>query len=113
MCKHTVYSDISTDHYPSIDAVVAHVKSSVQPAYKCFRLKFNNGLNPVLIAFFTPSKVNELKPSAADLDSLCALTFWTLATQIFDGLKAELLLCVAAAKDAFQQINVLEWLKSH
>ena len=89
-----LYSVISTDHYPNVNAVakqlaigdatceqlVGYAKACVQPAYQYFQSKFDNDLKPVLLAFkaaryFSLSKMSELKPSAADIDSLHTFTF--------------------------------------
>ena len=88
-----LYSVISTEHYPNVNAMakqlatgdaareqqlVRYAKACVQPAYQYFQ--FDNDLKPALLAFkaaryFSPSKICELKPSSADIDSLCNFTF--------------------------------------
>ena len=99
---------ISTAFYPNTDTVArklssnpgqnqmltAYAKTCVQPAYDYFEEKFSNDLVVTLSAFkyacyFDPVKIGELKPSAADLDSLKVLTFLAGDGQI-DDLKAEL-----------------------
>ena len=62
------------------------------PAYS-YLAKFDNDLSPHLLAFkaaryFSPSKVNELKPAAADIDSLSVFPF--LNSDLISSLKSEL-----------------------
>ena len=103
-----LYSVISTEHYPNVKAVakqlsggdpareqqlMMYAKSCVEPAYDYFKEKFDNELKAPLVAYkaaryFSPTKLNELKPSGIDIDSLRAFTFLD-STPIIDGLKAE------------------------
>ena len=71
-----LYSGISTDHYPKVNAVakqlstgdatrdqlVGYAKACLQPAYQYFQSKFDNDLKPFLLAFkaacyFSPSDI--------------------------------------------------------
>jgi len=62
--------------------------------------------------YFSPSKVNEIKPTAADIDSLRAISFLD-STSTIDGLKTELPLYLDAAEDVSAQTDVLQWWKFH
>ncbi len=92
-----LYSHISLDHYPNVVAVAKHLsvghsireqqliryaKGCAVPAYSYFEEKFDKDLRPTVLAFkparyFSPSIVNELKPTALDSDSLTAFPFQT------------------------------------
>ena len=81
-----LYNHISLQHYPNMVAVAKHLSAGnashegqliayanacCAPAYSYLKAKFDNDLSPHLLAFkaaryFSPSKVNELKPAAAD-----------------------------------------------
>ena len=70
--------------------------------YQYFQSKFDNDLKPALLAFkaaryFSPSKICELKPSSADIDSLCNFIFLN-SSSVIDGLKTELPQYLASAK---------------
>ena len=56
--------------------------------------------------------MNEIKPTAANIDSLYVISFLD-STLTIDGLKAELPLYLAAAEDMSAQTDVLQWWKSH
>ena len=79
---------ISTAYYPNVIAVakklscgiptrarklIDYAKSCVEPGYQNFEDKFGNDFKSALSAFkclryFYPAKINELQPSAGDLD---------------------------------------------
>ena len=67
-----------------------------KPVLNHFQAKFGNDLKPTLLAFkaaryFSPLKVHDVKPVAADLETLCAFPISFLnTTQVIDGLKLEL-----------------------
>ena len=126
---------MSNQHYPNVVAVVKaeakgnatleqqlinYSKACVQPAYDYFYLKLNNDLKPLLDAFkaahlFSPSKLHELKPSAADIDCLQAFPFLNSQLTI-DGLKSEIPTYMAASEDVSRlptDINPVAWWKSH
>ena len=82
-----------------------------------FRTKFDSDLKPALLAFkvthyFSPPKLNELKPTAIDIDSLRAFTFLD-STPVIDGLKSELPMYLAIAEDISSQTDPIVWWKSH
>ena len=126
-----LYSHISTEYYPNVAAVakllsrgksthecqlIAYAKACCVPAYAYFKEKFDNDLKPVVTAFkaaryFSPSKVNELKPTAADIDGLTAFPF--LNSEVIDGLKSELPEYLAAAEDVSDKVDVIWWWKLH
>lgn len=92
-----LYNHISMQYYPNLVAVarqlsqdsvtrenqlVAHGDACCVPAYDFFKAKFDKELQPNLIGFksaryFSPMKVNELKPSATDLYTLSVFPFMT------------------------------------
>jgi len=83
--------------------------------YQYFQSKYDNDLKPVLMAFkaaryFSPSKVCELKPSSADIDSLCKFTFLN-SSSVIDGLKTELPQYLASAEGVSHEIDVIQWWK--
>lgn len=128
----TLFTVIASEHYPNVNTaaknlssgdsrhehqLVAYAKSYVVPVFTDFKSKFENNLQPAVLAFkaaryFSPPKVNEIKPTAADIDSLRAISFLD-TTSTIDGLKAELPLYLAAAEDVSAQTDVLQWWKSH
>ena len=103
-----LYSHVSLEHYPNVDAVtkllasgnsthekqlIAYAKACSIPAYAYFKEKFDNDLRPIVLAFkaaryLSPSKVNELKPTADDVNSFAAFPF--LNSEAINGLKSEL-----------------------
>ena len=112
-----LYSHISSQHYPNVAAMakllaegnathesqlIAYAKACLVPAYAYFRQKFDGDLKHIVGAFkaaryLAPSKVTELKPTAADIGSLAAFPFMT--SELIDGLKSELPEYLAAAED--------------
>jgi len=128
----TLFAVIASEHYLNVNAVaknlssddsrcehqlVAYAKSCIVPAFTYFKSKFENNLHPAVLAFkaalyFSPPKVNEIKPTAADIDSLRAISFLD-STSTIDGLKVELPLYLEAAEDVSAQTDVLQWWKSH
>ncbi len=128
----TLFQDIATEHYPKFTAVaknlssgdsvrehqlVAYAKACVVPAFTYFKSKFENDLKHAVLAFkaawyFSPPKVNEIKPTAADIDSLRAIPFLD-STSMIDGLKAQLPLYLAVAEEVSAQEDPLRWWKSH
>ena len=125
-----LFLHISTAYYPNVNALarelsqgvlsreqqlLAYARECVTPAYTYFKEKFENDLKPVLDAFkaarfFNPSKVNELKPTATDIDSLESFPF--LKQQLSD-LKLELPQYLAAAEDVSPRADPITWWKSH
>ncbi len=126
-----LYSHVSLEHFPNVNAVarslangnstherqlIDYAKAACVPAYANFKEKFDNDLRPIVLAFksaryLSPSKVNELKPTANDMDSFAAFPF--LNTEAINGLKSELPEYLAAAEDVSDEVDVLMWWKSH
>ncbi len=126
-----LYSHVSLEHFPNVNAVarslangnstherqlIDYAKAACVPAYAYFKEKFDNDLRPIVLAFksaryLSPSKVNELKPTANDMDSFAAFPF--LNTEAINGLKSELPEYLAAAEDVSDEVDVLMWWKSH
>ena len=100
---------IQTAHYANVNAtaaniapgnptvqqqLVTHALSCVQSGLDYFDEKFGDDTKSPLNAFkaaryFSPSKLNEIQPSASDIDSLCAIPFLNNPTTIAN-LKKEL-----------------------
>ena len=118
----------ATEHYPNVFAVaqhlsggnpsreqqaIAYAKACCNAAYSYFKEKFDNDLQPLVSAFkaalyLSPSRINELKPTAIDMDAFKAFPF--LTTELIEGLKCELPEYLATAED---QIDVVEWWKQN
>ena len=122
-----LYSHVSLEHYPNVDAVarllangnstherqlIAYAKAACVPTYAYFKEKFDNDLRPIVLAFksaryLSPSKVNQLKPTANHVDSFAAFPF--LNSEVINGLKSELPEYLAAAEDVSDEDDVLRW----
>ena len=66
-----------------------------------------NDLRPLILlaaCYFSPSKVNELKPTTDDVDSLAAFPF--LKSEVINGLKSKLPEYLAAAEDVSDEVDV-------
>ena len=61
--------------------------------------------------YFSPSQLNELKPTATDIDSLKLFPF--IDEELLCRLKAELPMYAAAAEDVSPEVEVTDWWKSH
>ena len=127
----SLYHHISLQHYPNLNAVarqlsqgsvtrenqlVAYGHACCAPAYAFFKAKFDEELRLNLFAFktaryFSPTKVNELKPSATDLDTLSVFPFMT--PNLIGDLKNELPKYLAEAEDISDQVDPLSWWKTH
>ena len=101
-----LHSHISTAYYPNVNALasqlsegvpsrkqqlLSYAEQCVTPAYTYFRDKFENDLKPIVDAFkaarfFNPSKMNELKPTAANIDALKSFPFLN-SEQVISDLK--------------------------
>ena len=106
----TVVASIQVANTPNVNAIakslapapapavqqqlVTYTKSCVQPGLDYFQHQLQTSLKVLLGAFkaarfFSPSKITDLKPSAAEVDSLLAFPFLS-STQDLVGLKGEL-----------------------
>ena len=84
----------------------------MEPGYQYFEDKFRNDLKSALSAFkclryFDPAKINELQPSAGDLDDLQVLLFFS--SVIIADLKKELSTYLAAANGTSVQWMQTSW----
>ena len=124
-----LYSHVSLEHYPNVDAVaklranghsthekqlIAYAKVCCIPAYAYFKEKFDNDLRPVVFAFkaahyLSPSKSEWT--TADDVDSFAAFPF--LNSEAINSLKSELPEYLAAAEDVSDEVDVIKWWKSH
>ena len=95
-----------------------YAKDCSEPAYEYFKAKFDNDLKPVVEAFkathyFSPFKVTQLKPTAAEIDSLRSFPFLD-AQHVIDNLKLELPEYIMAAADGVSmKVDPLQWWKEH
>ena len=94
----------------------AYASGCADPAFDYFYNKFDNDLERVMQVFkvarlFSPIKISELKPAAADLDDLSCLPF--LDSAIINNLKCELPTYIAAVEDVSDSIDPIRWWKTH
>ena len=129
MIECSLQACLITVYYPNLVAVAKHISvgntahesqtcanACCAPAYFYFKAKFDNDLRSHLLAFkvacyFSPLKVNELKPTAADIDSLSVFPF--LNSELIASLKHELPDYLAEAEVVSEQVDALRWWKSH
>ncbi len=100
-----LYSHISSEHYPNVDAV-AKLLSRGNSAHERQLITYAKACCVKAARYLSPSKVNELKPTAVDIDSLNAFPF--LNSEVIDGLKSELPEYLAAAEDVSDKVDVIE-----
>ena len=123
---------IQTAHYPNVDVIAANLapgnpeaqQQMVSQALSCvkggldyFQEKFgNDSISPSNVfraaRYLSPSKVNEIQPSASDIDSLCAIPFLNDLT-IIANLKKELPVYLAKADSVSPTVDVLGWWKQN
>ena len=128
----TLVQAMNTEHYPNVAAVarklangdprheqqlITYAKSCVSAAYAYFKGKFERDLQPAVLAFkaarfFSPHKICELKPSAADIDMVRSIPFLN-SQEVLNDLKTELPAYLAAAEDVSPEIDTLHWWKAH
>ena len=122
---------VHTRYYPNVGAVArqaspsssAHQRqlidyalSCVQPGLQYFHEKFGNDSDHPVAAFkaarvFSPSKADELRPTAADIDSLSTFSFFSSST--ISSLKEELPTYLAKASNVDPSMDILKWWKQH
>ena len=61
--------------------------------------------------YFSPSQLNELKPSTSDVDGLKSFSF--LSSQLIAQMKSELPRYLSLAEDVSPDVNVTSWWKNH
>ena len=128
----TLTATIQTGHYPNIEAIaqklsagspvvsqqwVEYAKSCVKPGAQYFVDKFSQELSGSVAAFraarfFSPHKVVELKPTAAEIDSLKAFPFLNNEV-VLRNLKSELPSYLAKADGTGAATDPIAWWKSH
>ena len=96
--------------------LLTYASGCVDPGFEYFLTKFDNDLETAMQAFkiaqfFSPIKISELKPVAADLDALCCLPFLDAAA--INNLKCELPVYLAAVEDVSDSIDPMWWWKTH
>ena len=87
------------------------------PAFEYFKSKydpFTGELRGTLLAFkasryFSPSQLNELRPSTSDVDGLKSFSF--LSSQLIAQMKSELPRYLSLAEDVSPDVNVTSWWK--
>ena len=89
-----------------------YAEGCVAPAYDYFKAKFNHDLKPTLMAFksarfFSPSKINTIRPSPSDINSLSVLRFFS--SRVIKELKKDLPLYHAQAEDVSPSIDPIVW----
>ena len=115
-------------HYPNMSAIARHLApgnlpvqqqwmsygmNCVKDGIEYFNNKFGDDSASPLNAFkaarlFSPSKVNDIQPSAADVDTLTSIPALNKPNMIIE-LKEELPAYVARAADVSPTIDELEW----
>ena len=130
----TLHSVVANQHYPNVMAIakkesagnssneqllIRYAKNCVTPAYEYFTEKFdfNNGEFKVILSafkaarYFSPSQMDEIRPTPADMDSLKAFSF--IEDDLITRLKEELPRYKAAAEDVSREIDTTKWWKDH
>ena len=112
----SLYAHITLEHHPNILAVaddlaqgsgshkaqlINYTKTCYHPAYSYFKEKFDKDLKKAIEAFtaaryFLPSKIDELRPTISDIDSLKSFPF--LDSTLLAEMKTELADYIAAAE---------------
>ena len=131
----TLESVISTQHYPNVNAIarlesngsithenqlVKYAKSCIEPAYAYFYSKFQSPASDLTKAvsafkaarYFSPSRINELRPSTTDIDTLM-MEFPFVDSVKVECLKTELPRYLSAAEDLSPDYDVVQWWKTH
>lgn len=124
----TVRAAIHSAHYPNLVAVIQQISQGdlilqnqlktyalncIQPGLQYFSEQLESDSSLPLSAFkaarlFSPNKVNEMKPVAADVDILLALPFLSDSATIAN-LKMELPAYLAKVIDISPQVDALDW----
>lgn len=128
----TLQISLQTGHNPNMQAIartlgpgnpsiqqqwIQYGMNCVNGGIKYFQDKFSNDSRPPLNAFkaarlFSPSKVNDMQPLAADVDLLKCITVLNKDLTIA-ALEEELQAYVARTIDVSALINELEWFKKY
>ncbi len=126
-----LYIAITSKHMPNVKAMAKaeaggnstheqqllnYAEVCVTPAYNYFKAKFDCDLKPTLMAFksarfFSPSKINAIRPSPSDINDLSVLPF--LSSPVIEELKKELPLYLAQAEDVSPSVDPIVWWRDH
>jgi len=98
----------------SKNQLIAYAKACVRSAYDYFETKCNEDLGISISMFkcarlFDPSKVNDIKPAAADIDTLKLFPF----LEKMNDLKSELPVYLATSEGVSPETDKLEWWRRH
>ena len=96
-----------------------YAKSCIEPAYAYFNSKFQSPTSDLTKAlsafkaarFFSPSQINELKPSTTDIDTLTEFPF--VDSVKVECLKTEMPRYLSIAEDVSRDYDVVRWWKTH
>lgn len=96
---------------------VQYEKLCVKPGLDYFLAKFQQQLSSSRSAIksaqlFNPSKIVEMRPTAAEIDSLKAFPFLNIAV-LLQNLKAELSVYLAKAIAVSPETDILLWWQNH
>ena len=127
-----VKTSLTVGHYPNMAAIAKTLASEnpsvaqqwmtygmncVQPGIVYFHSKFGNDSSPLLNAFKAarPLKVNDLKPVAADIDSLKCIPILNKVnnSETIENLKKELPSYLAKTSGISADVDVLNWFKQN
>ena len=118
-----IIATIHTAHYPNVQANNVHQQQWVNYAGSClkpgidyFLARFGNDTVSPLSAFkaarlFSPRKVSELQPVAADVDTLSCFPFLKDESTL-SALKGGLATYLVKAEDVTSNVDLLPWWKS-
>ena len=130
-CVQSLYAHIGVRDFKNTNAVArqlaggnlqheqqlqAYASGCVDPAFDYFHAKFDNDLQTAMQVFkvarlFSPIKIGELKPAAADLDDLSCVPF--LDSALINDLKCELPTYIATVEDVSDSIDPIRWWKTN
>ena len=122
---------MQVQHWPNTAAIAKKIanqqhseQSWMQYAFNCvkpgldyFTAKFDGDLRPIVDAFksarlFDPTKVSDMKPDAAAVDTLRSFKFLD-SDEIIKNLKSEVSTYLAAADGVALTVDPLEWWERH
>ena len=114
VARHKSGGNVSHEHQ-----LLRYAEVCVAPAFKYFKSKFDpltGELRGTLLAFkasryFAPRQLNELRPSASDVDGL--KSFSIFSSQLIAQMKSELPTYLSLAEDVSPDVNVTSWWKNH
>lgn len=126
-----VKAAVQVRHWPNTAAVAKKIASQqhseqswmqyafncVKPGFDYFTAKFDGELRPIVDAFksarlFDPTKVSDMKPDAAAINTLRSFKFLD-SDEIIKNLKFELPTYIAAADGVALTVDPLDWWERH